>query len=311
MSWPVLLGLVICNAIWATNPIMGKILLQHFPPLQVSWLRYGSALGVAVLCSVLFAWKRPALVGHPRRVLHTAALPWVFAMGMITFFGSAVLQFRGLAHSTSTANAILVALEPLFAVFLAWGFLGEEVRRRQGFAFLLAVGGFLLLSNLKPHDFWATIQLFSFGNFLLLLTMPMEAMYSIISRRLAGRVPAMLLFTAALSFGFLALCFYLLMSGLGLPDLRSLDANGWVALLWVGPVGTTITYTFWTVVLVEAPVAAVSLTLFVQPILGAAFAAIFLGERLDFWQGTGAALIVGALALQTTVALRPAAKEPL
>jgi drug/metabolite transporter (DMT)-like permease len=311
MSWPVLLGLVICNAIWATNPIMGKILLQHFPPLQVSWLRYGSALGVAFLFSAGFAWKKPALVGAPRLVLRTAALPWVSAMGLITFFGSAVLQFRGLAHSTSTANAILVALEPLFAVFLAWAFLGEELRRRQGFAFVLALLGFLLLSNLKPHDFWATIQLFSFGNFLLLLTMPMEAMYSIISRKLAGRVPAMLLFTAALSFGFLALCFYLAASGLGLPDLRTLGPAGWIALLWVGPVGTTVTYTFWTVVLEEAPVAAVSLTLFVQPILGAAFAALFLGERLDFWQGTGGALIVAALALQTTVALKPARKDPL
>ncbi|RZA08926.1 MAG: DMT family transporter [Proteobacteria bacterium] len=312
MSWPVLLGLVICNAIWATNPIMGKILLQHFPPLQVSCLRYGSALLMALACSGFFGYRRSPLVGPVRLAFNTAALPWVAAMGFITFFGSAVLQFRGLAHSTSTANAILVALEPLFAVFLAWAFLGEEVRKRQGFAFLLAVAGFLFLSNLKPHDFMATIGLFSFGNFMLLLTMPMEAMYSIISRRLGGRVPAITLFTSALLIGFAALIAYLLASGLGFPDLRTLDALGWFALLWVGPLGTAITYTYWTVALEKAPVAAVSLTLFVQPILGAGFASFFLGERLDLWQAIGGALIVGALALQTTVALKPAKmKDPL
>lgn len=311
MSWPVLLGLVVCNAIWATNPIMGKILLQHFQPLQVASLRYGSAFLAALLCTAICARKKPALVGSPRLAFSTAALPWVSAMGLITFFGSAVLQFHGLSRSTSTANAILVALEPLFAVFLAWIFLGEAVRWRQGLAFLLALFGFLLLSNLKPHDFWATIQLFSFGNFLLLLTMPMEAMYSIVSRKLAGRVPAMLLFTSALGIGFLAICLYLGASGQAFPDLRSLDTKSWLALLWAGPLGTTLGYTFWTLVLVDAPVAAVSLTLFVQPILGAAFAAFFLGERLDLWQGLGGALIVGALALQTTVALKPARKDPL
>jgi len=311
MSWPVLLGLIACNAIWATNPIMGKILLQHFPPLQVSWLRYGSALAAAFVCTLVLKRRRPGLVGSWRLSFGSAAAPWVCAMGLITFFGSAVLQFRGLEQSTSTANAILVALEPLFAVFLAWAFLKEEVRRRQGFAFVLAIFGFLLLSNLKPHDFWGTIGLFSFGNFLLLLTMPMEAMYSIISRKLAGRVPPMSLFTSALSVGFAALSVYLFMSGLGLPDLRSLTAGPLAALLFAGPLGTTITYTFWTVALLEAPVAAVSLTLFVQPILGAAFAALFLGERLDLWQAIGGALIVGALALQTTVALKPAKKEAL
>lgn len=310
MSWLALLGLVACNAIWATNPVMGKILLQSYPALQVSWLRYGSALVSAWAAMLVIRVLRPSQLSSFRDVFHSRALPWVSAMGVITFFGSGVVQLHGLSHSTSTANAILVALEPLFAVFLAWFFLGEEVRKRQAAAFALAVLGFFLLSNLKPHDFWGTIQLFSFGNLLILITMPMEAMYTIISRKLAGRIQALSLFAAALSIGFLVMNFYLAASGLGLPDFAKLGLPEILSILWLGPLGTTLTYIFWSLVLVKAPVAAVSLTLFAQPILGAAFAAIFLGERLDFWQSMGGILILGALALQTTVALRPAtAKE--
>jgi drug/metabolite transporter (DMT)-like permease len=311
MSWWVLLGLVACNMIWATNPVMGKILMESFAPLQVSWLRYSSAFVAAIISLALLRIFRPRKLSSFREVFGSAALPWVFSLGLITFFGSGVTQYLGLSHSTSTANALLVALEPLFAVFLAWVFLREAMKKRQGFAFLLALAGFFLLSNLKPGDVMGTIHLFNFGNLLLLCTMPMEAMYTIISRKLAGRIQPLSLFAGGLSFGFAALTLYVCASGAGLPSYTSLDGRGWLAVLWMGPLGTTLTYVFWSLALGRASVAAVCLTLFVQPILGAAFSALLLGERLDAWQLFGGILILAALALQTTVALAPPKREIL
>ncbi|NDD90606.1 hypothetical protein EBZ37_00755, partial [bacterium] len=43
MPFQVLVGLILCNVIWAANPIMSKTLLQVFQPSQVAWLRYSSA----------------------------------------------------------------------------------------------------------------------------------------------------------------------------------------------------------------------------------------------------------------------------
>lgn len=300
MSWRVLLGLIACNAIWATNPLMGKILMQTHPALQVSWLRYASALVSVVIALAFFRGGEELSSARQLRRNY----PWIFAMGTITFFGSAILQYKGLSLSTSTANALIVAMEPLFAVLLAWAFLGESLRWRQFATFALAIVGFSLLSNLKPGDILASLALFSFGNILLLLTMPMEAMYSIISRKLVGKVTPLSLFSLALATGFCALSLYVYFSGVGFPFEQNLSATGWAAVLWLGPLGTTATYIFWTKALQNAPVAAVSLTLFVQPILGAAVGAIFLGERLDLWQAVGGILILMALVLQTLHTLR-------
>jgi drug/metabolite transporter (DMT)-like permease len=286
---------------------MGKILMREFSPLQVSWWRYSSAL-VAAAIALLFLSARNSSalrvkveIARPNsgRAGFTTVFPWVFAMGMFTFFGSAVLQYKGLSLSTSSANALIVAMEPLFAFLLAWIFLGEAVRKRQALAFLLALLGFSLLSNLHPADLRGSFALFNFGNFLLLLTMPLEAMYSIISRKLAGRIDPLHLFAGALVCGFVALSTYVSISESGLPTSLPSSAQGWMAVLWLGPLGTTLTYIFWTLALANASVAAVSLTLFVQPILGAAFGAIFLGERMNGWQAFGGVLILVALVLQT------------
>jgi len=274
--------------------------MQTHPALQVSWLRYGSAL-VSVLVLLCFFRRSPELSS---RSSVKENFPWIFAMGIITFFGSAVLQYKGLSLSTSTANAIIVALEPLFAVLLAWAFLGEHLRWRQTIAFGLAILGFGLLSNLHPGDLVASLSLFSVGNLLLLCTMPMEAMYSIVSRKLVGRVTPLSLFAFGLASGFTVLTLYVHFSGVGFPFATPLNDVAWAAILWLGPLGTTTTYVFWTKALQDAPVAAVSLTLFVQPILGAVMGAIFLGERLGFWQAMGAALILAGLVLQTLQTLR-------
>jgi drug/metabolite transporter (DMT)-like permease len=128
--------------------------------------------------------------------------------------------------------------------------------------------------------------------------MPLEAMYSIISRKVAGRIDPLHLFAGALTCGFALLTIYVLLAP-GLPGHLPSTPQAWLAVLWLGPLGTTLTYVFWTLALANASVAAVSLTLFVQPILGALFGTFFLGERMTAWQALGGALILVALVLQT------------
>jgi drug/metabolite transporter (DMT)-like permease len=268
---------------------MGKVLLQELQPLQVSWLRYASAFA-----ALLVLW--PLLSRRPLR-LPGRFLPWVLVMGLTTFFASPLLQYSGLARSTASANAVIVALEPLCAVLLAWLVLREQLGWRQVTAILCALCGFLLLSNLNPLQPRSSLSLFSVGNLLILGAMPMEAAYTIVSRRLAGKVDPVILFAYGLTAGFLLLSVYLWASGIPFA-LPSLTYRNLLAVCWLGPLGTALTYIFWTVALERATVAAVSLTLFAQPILGAAFGAFFLGERFSTWQAAGGVLILSALLLQ-------------
>ena len=299
MRWRVLAGLIVCNAIWALNPIMGKFLLRTYVPLQLAHLRYGASLLTALVLVLYFRWRRPDLISPAREVLSLRNFHWIASLGLITFFGSAVMQYLGLERSTATANSLIVAIEPLIAVLLARIFLAESITRRQVFALALSISGFLLLSNLKPNNLVESLAIFSIGNLFFLAVMPMEAMHTIISRRLVGRVTPVSIMAGSLPFGFLALTLYVGMAGVGFPDWTRLDLGSAIALFLLGPVGTTITYIYWSVALIEVPVAAAALTLFIQPILGAIAGLLFLGERLDLWQACGSAMILAALWIQS------------
>lgn len=299
MTWPVLLALLLCNAIWSVNPIMGKILLRSYPPYQLAQLRYGATLLTSTVIVLIYRWWRPQRLSPSRDVFSLRNFHWVASIGLITFFGSPILQYLGLIRGSATANSLIVAIEPLFAVLLARAFLGEHLSRKQMFGFFFATTGFLLLSNVKPDRLGESLSLFSIGNLFFLSVMPMEAFYTIASRKLAGRITPVSMFAAALPMGFAVLSAYLWIGHEPLPSLAPLaDWHNLLALVVLGPIGTAITYIYWSEVLVDLPVAAVTLTLLGQPMLGAFSGYFFLGEHLDLWQGLGAVLILGALALQ-------------
>ena len=86
--------------------------------------------------------------------------------------------------------------------------------------------------------------------------------------------------------------------------ISGLSALGWksiLALMWLGPLGTALSYLFWMLVMRRAPVASLALTLFVQPVFGSVWGYVFLGERLSQVQAAGAVLIIGAMLAQTLV----------
>lgn len=300
MTWSVLTGLMACNAIWALSPIIAKHLLLSYGPMQLAQARYGAALLAAYVLLAGYRWLKPSRLSPLPAILAPRNFHWLASLGIITFCGSPVMQYLGLVRSTATANSLVVAIEPLFAALLAWLFLREKLTRIEAAGFGIALAGFLLLSNFKPHDLTASAALFNVGNLFFLAVMPMEAFYTIISRRLAGRVEPLSIFLSGITIGFILLSAYLWMGREPLPALEPLaDWRNLLALLWVGPLATTITYIIWAEALITAPVAVVALTLLAQPIIGALAGYFFLGERLDLWQGLGAALILGALALQT------------
>ncbi|MCO5143440.1 MAG: DMT family transporter [Oligoflexia bacterium] len=309
MSFTLLLGLIVCNAIWATNPLMGKILMERFSPMEVSWLRYFSASLACILILFFKSYSNPLNRDIPRLKKDKKLILFVFLVGVVTFYGSPLAQYIGLARSTATENAVLVSIEPIAAVFLAWIFLKEKIKFRDCLAMFFALIGFLLLSNVRPSELGKSLQEFNMGNLFLLAAMPMEATYTIISRAIGGKLHAISLFSLGLTLGIFILTVSLLLWNIPLAstlsDLQSLSYKEAVAIFWMGPLGTTITYIFWTKALEGASVFAVSLTLFTQPIVGAINGALILDERLNFWQIIGALIITTGLLIKTSKKERP------
>lgn len=291
-----LLGLILSNLVWSSSPAMTKIVLQDFPPFQVAWFRYTSAF-VAFL-----AWQRVAPKDKEEKRPFSRRDYLLCAVGgFATFCFSPLLQASGLTLTQALDGALIIAMEPLITVILAWIFLRERMSLAQVLSFAIAILGFAMLSGLAERSSFMQWDGKILGNLAVLAALFGEAMYSIIGRPLMQRHSAARVFVWVLGFGVLFLTLSLLM-GPGFPDFSRFHASSLLAVLWLGPVGTFLTYLFWMRALkMGVPIATLALTLLVQPISGSLLGYFWLDERLGWIQLLGGILILLALAWEAGI----------
>ncbi len=298
--------LVLCNLIWAMNPVMGKVLVDSFSGVQVAWIRYASGflafLLVAVARVVFWGkqWSDYFLIPRDFRTgLELAAL----AMG--PFVISPLFQFVGLETTQAMDNSVLVATEPLITVLLGWVVLGERMRRDHWISMAIALLGFGFFSGLlgglyRPGPSIA----FSLGMIFLLVAQFGEGAYSVFSRKLVRVHEPKAVLGSALALGALVLTLVLVV----VDEVPSVDAFGrsqFAAALWLGPLGSTATYLIWAMIARTVSVASMAITLFIQPVVGAIAGTFVLGERFTLERGIGAGLILFGIAYLALREYRP------
>lgn len=293
-------ALIISNLFWSANPLMAKHLLLAFSPWQVAWIRYTSA-GLGLLIAAPFLISRgQKLWFKPKRTPDSALL---FFLGFLPFCVGPIVNLVGLNASQASESALMVAVEPLAAALLAWIFLGEKLSLSFRIAWLIATAGFLLLSG-------GTSAFASGGaghleaNLFLLCAQLCEGAYSVIGKRLSGRYPATGIFAMAWLAGWLCLTLAVAIHTpvFGSDLMQVLNLEHWTlgrvsAALWLGAIGSTGGYLLWMIVLEQASVAMVAMTLFIQPVGGAVLGILVLQETLSPLQWIGTVLILGASAL--------------
>jgi len=302
-------GLILCNLIWSTNPVMGKVLFERFEPIQVAWIRTFGAWLATVTVLVVIRLRRvgSAEVETPLFYSPPSELPsparrrrwsWLFLLGTSAFLFAPLIAMLGLHRSSAIDNSLIVGLEPLATIGLAALVLGEKPLREQGLALVFAVIGFCLLSGLTWNTLCSGWDGHLVGNLLILTSLLGEAGYSVCFRKLKEPQGARRIFASAVTIGAAGLTLVVL--GLGaLPPLRPFLESPRLlgAALWIGPLGTAATYLFWMQALEFASIPMVALTLFVQPLAGPVWGALFFGESLSGLRVLGAFAILLALVL--------------
>lgn len=303
-----LAGLVLCNLIWSLNPVMSKLILEDFAPPQAALLRYASALiAFAIFTAIAARGASPgassAGFANPKGPQARSSWLLLATMGLLAFSVSPLLQMTGLQSSRAVDNALIVAMEPLITITVAWLVLRDRVGSSLIIAFVVALAGFALLAGLTParvaHGFDPRL----IGNLWILASLIGEASYSSLARLLLKRHRPIGIFGTSLAIGVLVLTVACLATST-LPSPSSFTLRSALGVLWVGPIGTSLTYLFWMFALTEASVAALALTLFVQPVCGAVWGSWFLGEPLAAAQVLGGVMILSAVLIQNYFAAR-------
>lgn len=260
---------------FASLAVAGRIIVRELDPLALALVR----LAGAALVLGLLDRARPAR-GEPMGARDRLAIAGCAALGI---FGNQALFLTGLQYTSATHATLLVATIPVFTalagIVLHRAFprlaVGEPARADVlggiSLAFLGVVA--LVLPDALAADSSSQAWL---GDLLVTANSAIYAVYLVLIGRYASRHGSL----PVVAWGFL--CGAVMCAPLGAPallaDAPALDAATWALVAYVVLFATVFTYLVNAWALRFAPSWLVASYIFVQPLVAACLAWLFLGE---------------------------------
>ncbi|OZC02658.1 DMT family transporter [Rubricoccus marinus] len=272
-----LFAVALAAVLWGGTFVLGKVALEEITPTWLIAWRF--ALGAGALLPFV-RWRRVRL--GREEILMT------LAGGAIAALVVFLLQFEGLARTTASSAALLVAVLPPLLAIAALVVDREIPSRTTWVAIGLSVVGVLLLVGRSGPG--RTLL----GDALCLSSMVGAVAWTLLSRRLARRIGALaataLQFTVGVP----------LLVGLGLwrgGAAVPVSPEAWGAVLVLGTACTALTFWLfnWGVLRVQAARAGVLSN--IEPAVGALLGVTLLGETLGPLASLGGALLIAAAVL--------------
>jgi drug/metabolite transporter (DMT)-like permease len=284
VSWRALCGLGVAVIAISFGAPLAR--LTDAAPLAVAMWRM--TLSAAILTP--FAVARG--VGVPRRH-RPAALLAALLLGL--HFG---LWIPSLWLTSVSASVVLVTTQPMWILLLSRRFLGIRVAGRNLASLVLALAGVAIIAG---GDFRLSARAL-LGDAMALGAAACMAGYLIVGKRLRQDVP--LASYLAVVYGGAAVALIAAVAVAGVPPWPA-TRLAWLPLLGMalGPTLTGHTLLNWALAHTEAY--RVNLAVLLEPVLASGWTWLFLGEVPPLHVVPGAALVLGALALE--YAPRPAA----
>jgi drug/metabolite transporter (DMT)-like permease len=268
---------------WGASFIATKVALRDVSPVTVVWLRF--AMGVAILALAVFARKQFALPARWKEWRYFALLGFLG----ITFHQW--LQSTGLQTSQASTTAWIVATTPVFMALLGLLVLKESLGWVRVTGIGLAALGVLLVVSKGDFGALSAGHFGEPGDFLILISAPNWAVFSVLSRRGLQNYPAsrMMLYVMALGWLFTSVLFF---TGPGLSEVTHLSAAGWLGVAFLGVVCSGLAYIFWYDALQAVSASQVGAFLYLEPLVAVVVAAIILGEPLLWASLLGGGIIL-------------------
>lgn len=284
--------------IWGINVSVMKLAVGEVAPVVFNALRF--PLGALLLGLLLFHFEEkpwPAR-GEWREMIFLGILAHpVYQLCFLT----------GLALTTASHTAVLVATTPVFVAVADHFVLRERLGRREWIGIGLSLGGVLLLTAVRSPGADSGSVL---GDLLVLASGVLWTTYTIRSRPLLKtRTPVWVTAWALL----IGTPFVLV---LGIPGLLTLDWSRLTMITWGGAIyaglfALATAYLFWAIGIQTLGASRAAIFSNLIPIVALAVAAIWLHEKLPplAWIGAGIALL-GVWVTTASHFVRPAPGSP-
>jgi drug/metabolite transporter (DMT)-like permease len=268
--------------IWGGSFIATKIGLREISVWTLIWLRF--ALGSLILGAVLVQRGEMRVPGG-RDLLRYAFL------GLMGFALHQWLQVTGMLTAAASTTAWIVSTAPVFIALLGVLFLKERLSALAAGGIGLATLGVLLV--VSKGDLGSVLRgtFGTYGDFLILLSAPNWAIYSVYSRDVLRERSATLVTFWVLLMGWLFV-FPPFLLGQGWLELGAVSAQGWLAVLFLGVLCTAAAHLFWNDGLQALGASRSGAFLYLEPLVSLLAAAVLLGETITVFSLLGGGLIL-------------------
>jgi drug/metabolite transporter (DMT)-like permease len=275
------LMLVVLCMVWGiTWPIM-RIALTEVPPFTMRTL--STLVGGLTLFAVCVIRRRKLRLYSARDFTHivVAALLNVASFSVFSTFAQ--------LHAATSRVAIVSYTMPIWAVVLAWIFLGERLTGIQPLAIGLCIAGLGIL--IYP----LTAAGVPLGIVLALATGVSWAAGTVYLKwaHITADPMAIALWQIVIAFAVIAACMLIFEGG---PDFHAAHAKSLIACVLSGLLGTGAAYGLWFTIIRRLPAMTASLGVLGSPVIGVIASVFILGERPTATDIIGFALILAASA---------------
>jgi drug/metabolite transporter (DMT)-like permease len=278
-DWLAFLGLSLA---WGSSFFWIKIAVQEIGPFMLVALRV--LFGILGLVAVLLV-RRPTRPADPR-LWHNLLI-----LGLTNTALPFVLISWAEQHIDSAVAAVLNSSVPLFTMVIAHFVLTDD--RMTGRRALGLVVGFLGVIVLTARDLGGDVRLNLLAQGAMILAVLFYAGSSVFARRntqgVSPVIQALIPLLAADTFIWVLVP--ITESPLRFPTLPLT----WVALLWLGLIGSCIAYLLYYYLIHAVGPTRTMMVTYTFPVVGLALGVLILHEALDFNLVAGAALIIGSL----------------
>jgi len=279
--------LVITALFWAGAWITARLAAHDAPPLTVTTGRF---LVASLL--LLPVWWR---FGRGRTVrLHGADRLILLGMSVSGIMLYTVVFLTGVRYAPASDGAVITpGLVGPFTILLAWPFLRDRPVPRVVAGTLLSLAGVALVGWSAVRHAGADSGRIT-GDLCFVAGAFTWAVYTVLGRRLADRVPAVTGILLCASIGAVLLLPLALLHD-GVPDLRAWSGAARLNVLYLGSFGTAIAFTTYYLAVRIVGVGKAMPALGLVPFFGVIGAALLLDERLTPLHALGGVLVIAGI----------------
>jgi drug/metabolite transporter (DMT)-like permease len=279
-------ALVAVQLFFGSLPVIAKVVLAVLPPISLVAFRVG------ITALVLFA------VQAYRGRLWLRNRSDYIRLGVLSLFGvvfNQLLFIGGLSRTKASNTSLLAVTIPVFTLVVGAVVGSEWLRPLKIFGIVLAAAGVMILIDPRGASFSSETTI---GDLMIVINSLSYGIYVATSKEVITRNGAFRSMMWVFVFASL-ICIPLGVNALSSTDLKSIDLNIWLLIVYIAVFATAVPYFLNAWALARVNPSTVAVFIYLQPLIGFVLAVIFLGENIDFGFIIAAVLVFAGVFLTT------------